>query len=68
MASITRIVGVEYLGEASPGEQEGVISCEIVAYEDLDDDTLEILFEQSPDFVMEKRPDWVKKHHPESVQ
>ena len=66
MATTTRVLGVECVGEAEPG-QEGIVSCEVIPYEDLDDETLEILYEHSPDFVMEKRPDWIQKHHPESV-
>lgn len=66
MASTTNVIGVECLGEAEPG-QNGVISCEEIAYADLDDATLELLYEQSPDFVMEKRPDWIQKHKPLAV-
>jgi len=39
---------------------DGIVSCEFVKHEDLDDDTLEMLFEQSPEWVMEHRPDWIK--------
>lgn len=66
MASTTRVLGVECLGEAEPG-QEGVISSRFVPFEELDDETLQMLYEQSPDFVMEKRPDWVKVHYPTHV-
>lgn len=66
MASTTRVLGVECLGKAEPG-QTGVISSRFIPYEELDDETLQMLYEQSPDFVMEKRPDWIQKHYPNHV-
>jgi hypothetical protein len=68
MCSKTKIdvLAVENLGEA-PAGADGVISCEIIPYAELDDDTLEVLYEQSPEFVMEKRPDWIKEHYPNHV-
>ena len=46
---------------------DGIVSSRIIEFKDMDDDTLEILFEQSPELVFEKRPDWIAKHHPESI-
>ena len=66
MASITRVIGVEDLGEAEFG-QNGVVSCQIIPYDQLSDEDLEILYEQSPDWVIEKRPDWVKQHYPTAL-
>jgi len=42
--------------------KDGIVSCEFVKAEDLPEDVLEMLFEQSPEWVTEHRPDWVKKH------
>lgn len=66
MASTTRVVGVEDLGEVESG-RSGVVSCQIIPYDQLSDEDLEMLFEQSPDWVMEKRPDWIQKHYPNKV-
>lgn len=65
--SKTACVSVTCIGKAEPG-QDGVVSCEIIPIEDLDDEQLEEIFESSPDWVMEKRPEWVKDHHPEFIQ
>lgn len=66
VAETKRVLGVECLGKADP-DQIGVISCEIVPFDELDDDTLQMLYNQSPDWVIEHRPDWVKIHYPNSI-
>ena len=66
MASTIRAIGVENLGEAESGQSE-VVSCRIIPHEQLSDEDLETLYDQSPDWVIEKRPDWVKKHYPNAL-
>lgn len=45
--------------------ENGIVDYKFVLIQDLTYDELEMLFEQSPDFVMEKRPDFIKQYHPE---
>ena len=43
----------------------GIVSSKFIPFNELDDETLGIIFESSPDWIIEHRPDWVKLHHPE---
>lgn len=66
----TRVVGVELIEEnVDPKEisANGIVSSEFIRYEDMDDDLLNLLWEQSPDTVLEHRPEWVLLHHPEAI-
>jgi len=43
----------------------GVISSRTIAWEDMDDATLEMLFEAEPGTVWNHRPTWVFFNHPD---
>ena len=45
----------------------GVISCRIIYFKDMDYETLEEIFQYSPDnlgLLLEHRPDFIKQYHP----
>lgn len=44
-----------------------VLSVKEIPIAELSDETLEDIFQQSPDFVCEFRPEWVRKNHPEKL-
>lgn len=66
----TTVVAVEALDETIDRKDvpaNGIISSQFILFTEMDDETLQILYEQSPELVMEKRPDWIKKHYPNTA-
>lgn len=60
-----KTLAVEFIGtitDETDIPENGIVSCEVIPIEELDDETLELMFVQSPEWVMEFRPDWVKQH------
>lgn len=47
--------------------ENDIVSTRFVLFQDLTDEDLEMLYEQSPDFVMEKRPDFVARKYPRKL-
>ena len=46
----------------------GVISCKVVPFAEVDDETLAGIYEYSgPGWIIEHRPDWIKRFHPEHI-
>ena len=66
--TVVAIVPVEDEAVDPRDYPDGIVESKVVLFKDMDDDTLEILFQQSPELVFEKRPDWVAKKHPEKIQ
>lgn len=66
----TRVVSVEMIEEnVDPKEipNDGIVSYQFINYEDMDDELMNSLWEESPDVLLEHRPEWVLLHHPEAI-
>lgn len=67
-----KVIAIKVVGELDELEAadfpDGVVSSTFVLFEDMDHETLTILWEQSPDLVLTHRPDWVKQHYPHVFQ
>ena len=64
------VVGIELLEEnIDPKDipKDGIVSFKFIKYNEMDDETLQLLWEQSPDIVVKHRLDWVLKNHPNSI-
>lgn len=70
-ATLTTVLAVEKIDPEDCPEYEkgmtGVISSRFVEWKDMDDDTLRLLWEQSPDAVIKHRPEWVKENYPSAI-
>ena len=70
MDTVSKVLAIHEIDSDIDSEDipsNGIVSCVVIPYSELDDETLEILFSQRPDWVMEKRSDWVKEHYPNLI-
>lgn len=62
-----KVVAVKVIEQDMLDPENGIVSCEFVLFEDMDDDVLEVIYETDPELIATKRPDFVKRRYPSAI-